>query len=292
MTTGPASAHKFVWAALAFAVLGISAGGVLARLAEAADPVVIAIWRTGLCGLLLAPGLVKLRASRRDLALCLLAGLALAAHFWTWFASLEHISVMRSVVLVTLAPIWVGLAERFLFKKPPLRRFWVGIAIALGAVVGMAWGGVGEASLTGDALAIVGGMLSSAYLLIGRSVRQRISFVPYGALVCLFAAAWLIPVALVRGLPLVGWEPSTWMALAGLALLPQLVGHVGFNFAVKYVATTTIAALLLLEPIGAGILAFVVLGEQPPLADVGFAAILLVGVGIATVGGHPGAARS
>ena len=286
------TARRLVWPALVAAVLGISAGGVLARLAGDADPVVMAIWRVGLCGVVLAPGLIRLRASRRDLALCAVAGLALAGHFWTWFASLDHISVMRSVVLVTLAPIWVGLAERFLFEKPPGQRFWVGIAVALVAVLGMSWGGFGDGSLLGDGLALVGGMLSSTYFLIGRSVRQRIAFVPYGALVCLFAAAWLLPVALLRDLPLVGWTLGTWLALAGLALGPQLVGHVGFNFAVRYVPATTIAALLLLEPIGAAILAFFVLGEQPPLADIAWSAVLLVGVGVATVGAPEAAGSS
>lgn len=275
--------RRLVVPALAAAVCGISAGGVLAVLAEAAHPVVVGFWRTGICALLLAPSLVWARPSARDLAWTGLAGLALAAHFWLWFSSLHHIGVVRSIVLVTLAPVWVGLAEWVLFKQPPTRRFWLGIVVAMGGVGWMSSGALGEGSALGDGLALGGGMMSSAYFLVGRSVRQRVDFAPYGALVCGFAALALLAVAGVQGLPLVGWEPSAWAALVGLALFPQFVGHAGFNFAVRYVPATVIAALLLLEPVGGGLLAYFVLDEVPTPVEVGGSALILVGVGVATI---------
>ena len=276
--------RRLVVPALVAAVLGISAGGVLAVLADAADPVVVALWRTGICGLLLAPALLGLRISRRDLGWTALAGLALAAHFWVWFASLHHISVVRSVVLVTLAPIWVGLAEWALFRQPPSRWFWLGIAVALGGVGWMSWESFGGGSLLGDGLALAGGMLSSTYFLVGRRVRQRVAFAPYGALVCGFAALILLGVALARGLPILGWSAEVWGALVALALLPQLMGHMGFNFAVKYVPAAVIAALLLLEPVGASVLAFFVLDQVPTGAEIGGGLLILAGVGVATLG--------
>ena len=126
---------KWVWLALVAAVLGISSGGVLAVLAEGVEPVPKAMWRTGLCALVLAPWWRRL--GWKDLGLMALAGAMLAAHFWTWFMSLDSISVMRSVVLVTLAPLWVGLAEWGLTGERPSNRFWLGIAVALGGVVMM-----------------------------------------------------------------------------------------------------------------------------------------------------------
>lgn len=274
--------------ALVVAVCAISSGGVLARLAGDADPVVVAFWRTGLAALILAPTLRRATLDWRALGLTALAGLCLAAHFWTWFASLNHISVMRSVVLVTLAPLWVGLMEWGLFKQRPPLRFWLGIGVALVGVVVMATAEQGQASLRGDALALVGGVLSSAYLVIGREVRQTMHWGPYGALVCGSAAVWLLPVALVGGLPLLGWAPSTWMALVALALVPQLLGHVGFNFAVRWVPARTIAALILLEPVGATLLAAVVLAEVPQGVELLGGVAILAGVAVATLRRGPG----
>ncbi len=272
--------RRFVLPVLVAAVCAISAGGVLARLADVADPVVVAFWRTGLCALLLAP--TVRRVAWRDLAWMALAGLFLAAHFWVWFLSLEHISVMRSVVLVTLTPLWVGLAEWALDGQPPTRLFWAGIGVALGGVGLMSWSSLGEASLLGDALALSGGWLGSAYFLVGRKVRQRVAFGPYGAFVCGFAAIWLLLVAVTRELPMLGWPWSVWGALAAMAALPQLVGHVGFNFALKYVPASLIATLILLEPVGATVLAAVVLDEWPGGLELAGGAVILVGVLIAT----------
>ncbi len=263
------------------AVLGISSGGVLAVLAEGVDPVPKAVWRTGICALVLAPWWRRLAG--RDLLLIAVAGGLLAAHFWTWFLSLEHISVMRSVVLVTLAPVWVGLAEWVLWRQAPSHRFWGGIGIALGGVITMAWAGLGSASLTGDVLAVVGGMFSSAYFVMGRSLRQRVPWATYAGMVSGFSALWLLPVALVLGLPLSGYVPNSWAALLGLALVPQLMGHGGFNAALGHVKATRVAALVLLEPVGATVLAFVVLDQIPTGLELVGGLLILVGVGLATL---------
>lgn len=269
---------KWVWLALAAAVLGISSGGVLAVLAEGVEPVPKAMWRTGLCALVLAPWWRRL--GWKDLGLMALAGAMLAAHFWTWFMSLDSISVMRSVVLVTLAPLWVGLAEWGLTRERPANRFWLGIGIALGGVVMMGWAGLGEANLMGDALAVIGGLFSSAYFLLGRSLRQRIHWATYAGMVSGFSALWLLPVALVLGLPLTGFAPASWAALAGLALFPQLVGHGGFNLALGHVKASRVATMILLEPVGATLLALVVLGQVPGAVEVAGGVLIMVGVGV------------
>jgi drug/metabolite transporter (DMT)-like permease len=269
---------RWVPLALALAVLGISSGGVLAVLAEGVEPVPKTIWRTGLCALVLAPWWRKLPL--RDMGLMALAGALLAAHFWTWFMSLESISVMRSVVLVTLAPVWVGLAEWGLTGEAPARRFWAGISVALVGVVTMAWAGLGEANLTGDLLALVGGMFSSAYFLLGRNLRQRVHQATYAGMVSGFSALWLLPVAFVLGTPLTGYAMPSWAALVGLALLPQLLGHGGFNAALGHVKATRVATLVLLEPVGATLLAFFVLGQQPSVLEIVGGVFILVGVAV------------
>ena len=277
--------------ALGAAVLAISAGGVLARVAEEAVAPVIGFWRVGLCGLLLAPALFSSRLrgqiSWKDVGITAIAGLCLALHFWTWIASLERITVMRSVVLVTLAPLWVGLMEWKLDAKAPSRLFWGGVGIALLGVLVMGLvsaDGLAGGDLLGDGLALLGGVLSSAYLVIGREVRQRVAFLPYGAMVCLLAAAWLLPIALSSGAPMVGFQDKTWFALGALALGPQLLGHVGFNYAVRYVKASLIASLILLEPVGATLLGVLILGEIPGIWELCAGGIILSGVVVATRG--------
>lgn len=264
---------------MACSLLAISAAAPLVRLAGDVHPVTIGFWRTLGAALILAPWIRRL--SRRDAALALLAGACLAAHLWVWFASLRYTSVMRSTVLVTLAPVWVGLLERRLLAAPPPRRFWLGLAVAVPGAALMSGSGA-PGGLLGDALALTAGLFSACYFVIGRSVRQRVGIGCYGALFSLAAAGWLLPAAAVTGAPLTGLPPGTWLVLAGLTLGPQLCGHVGFNFAMRYVSASTVSALILLEPVGATVLAVWLLGETPgPLGALG-GLVTVAGVLVAT----------
>jgi drug/metabolite transporter (DMT)-like permease len=270
---------------LIVAVLAISAAAVLVRLAPEVPSVSASLWRTGLVGLLLAPSLLP-RAARAPLdlrgwALGLGAGLLLALHFWAWIESLHRTTVLRSTLLVCLTPIWTGLFEWTLLRQPPQRATWVGLGVALPGVLLMnAGGGASGGVVTplGDALALVGGALSAAYLFVGRVLRPRMELAPYGALVFLSCALWLLPIAALSGAPLVGFSPGAWAALLAMALGPQLLGHLGLNYAVRYLPAVIVSALILVEPVGAVALSAALLGEVPSLLEVIGGAVVLVGV--------------
>jgi len=275
VTTRP---PNHVYVVIAAAILAISAAGVLVRGAEGASPVTIALYRSAGVALLFSPFWV--RPSRADAWRIGVAGVALAAHFTAWFASLEHTTVLRSTVLVTFTPLWVGLMEWGFFRSAPRWRFWPGILVgALGTATMVSDGGTG--TLYGDGLAVLGGLLAAVYLITGRSVRSRMGIGPYAASVCAVSAACLLPVAVFSGTALAGFSTPTWLAIAGLTLGPQLIGHNGLNYALGWFDASTISALTLLEPIGATLLAAAVLGEIPA-AWTGVGAVMaLVGVAIA-----------
>ena len=115
-----------MWWVLAAAVFGISISGVLVRSMHDADALAIAAWRTALAGLVLSPGLrlLKHRISRGEAARIICAGVCLGMHFYVWFLSLEHTTVMRSTVLVCLLPIWVGLLEWLVEREFQGRAYW------------------------------------------------------------------------------------------------------------------------------------------------------------------------
>ena len=276
-------------AVLLASVSAISAAAVLVRLAPDAHPVAVALWRTALVGCVLAPSLLSLgrpsnSPQRKDWLLMPVAGLLLAGHFWAWFASLGLTTVLRSTLLVCLSPIWTGLLGWAWLGERPTGSFFVGVVLAvLGA--GIMSGGAASTGggLEGDGLALLGGLLASLYLLVGRRVRQRVSIGPYGALVCLACAAWLLPVSVLLEVPLGGYGRETWLALLALAAGPQLIGHIGLNYAVRFLPAATVSAVVLLEPVGAAVLGAAVLGEVPSAAELVGAAVVLVGVAWATL---------
>ena len=71
----------------------------------------------------------------------------------------------------------------------------------------------------------------------------------------------LILFALVCQNPFFGYSSSTYLYLFLLALVPQLIGHTMFNWALKYLPATVVAISVLGEPIGSTLLAYFILGE-------------------------------
>ncbi|MDP6935015.1 MAG: DMT family transporter [Myxococcota bacterium] len=268
---------------LALAVAAISAAAILVRLVPEISPVSVAFWRTLMASALFLP--MARRISRRDGALIVVAGAFMALHFWAWFTSLHSTTVLRSTLLVCLAPVWVGLIEALFLGSAPPRRFWVGISLALLGVALLSSQGSGETDVTllGDGLALLGGVLSAVYLLIGRTVRQRVHIGSYGAWICLAAAGWLGIILGVTGAPLTGWGASSWGVLAALAVGPQVMGHMGLNYAIRYVPAGAVAAVTLLEPAGAALLAWIILDEAATWIDTCASGLALAGVGLAVV---------
>ena len=279
---------------LAASIGAISTAAILVRLVPEMHPIGIAFWRTAAVALILFPTLFRRQTARPSgpmLWWSIGAGLCLAFHFWAWFASLQMTTVIRSTVLVCLTPIWAGLWSWSVFKEPPSARFWAGIAIALAGVLWMtqgASGGRSMASLEGDMLALIGGFLSGTYLTIGRGVRAKTDWGPYGAILCASCAGWLVALAAITGssLAVVG-DNALWVLLA-MALGPQLIGHIGFAWLVRYVPATIIGAAILLEPVGASILGAAVLDEWPSASEIAGGAVILVGVLVATAQGSQG----
>ena len=293
-------------------VLAASSSSILIRYAQqdGIDSLAIAAWRMTLASLVLLPMALATRRREfrrlapRSVALALLAGLFLAVHFTAWITSLEHTSVASSAALVTTNPIWVGLATVVLFRERLARLTVAGIAISLlgcllilwvdyqaggqleaaaGAAGGAAGAG-GRQPMLGNALALFGAVCVSAYLLTGRRVAARFSLLAYVTVVYGAAAAMLMLVALAAGVELWRYPASGWAALAGLALLPQLIGHTAFNWSLRRLSPTFVALSILGEPVGSAILASLLFAETPSALQSGAFATLLAGIAVAALG--------
>ena len=97
------------------------------------------------------------------------------------------------------------------------------------------------------------------------------------------ALAALVAVA-AAGAPVTGFSGRTWLYLALIVLLPQVVGHTSYNWALGFLSATLTAVIALLEPVGAGLLAWWILEELPaPLSLLG-AGLVLLGVAVVAVG--------
>lgn len=285
---------------LVVGMVAVSTSAILARLAMgedaglataapgAAPALAIAFWRTTLGAAALAPAAWRQRRGsprlsgqrRRQLVL---GGAALGLHLVLFQGALTLTSVASTVTLTTMSPLFVALGGWWLLGERTTRRAWQGMAVTVvGAlVIGIAdatGGHAGAGALVGDAMALGAAVAGSAYLLVGREVRRDTPTSVYGASVYGVAGLVLLPVCLATGTPLTGYSTGTWLAIAGIVLGPQLLGHTVFNLLLQVLPATTVAVAILAEPVGAGLLAWLVLGELPPALFALGAPLVLVGV--------------
>jgi len=294
--------------ALLIGILAASTAAIFIRYAQLYVPsLVIAAYRLGIATLVLAPFVIlrkrqELKSlSRPDLLLALLSGLFLALHFAAWITSLEYTSVASSVVLVSTVPLWVALLSPITLKEPITRLVMLGMVLALVGVliVGLSdictlgSGGfrcpayqefVSGRAFLGDVLALIGAIMAAGYLILGRRLRRRISLTSYVFVVYGMAAFILVILVLISAQPFIGYPPEAYLWLILLALIPQLLGHSTFNWALGFMSAAFVAISLLGEPIGATILAYIVLDETPTTMKIFGAILILTGIYVASRG--------
>jgi drug/metabolite transporter (DMT)-like permease len=301
--------------AIPFGILAVSTASIFIRFiqAEAVHSLVIAALRLTLASAILAPVAIKrhhdelLALNRREISLALLSGTFLAIHFATWISSLEYTSVASSVIFVSTAPLWVAILAPLTLKEPVSRIVLIGMGIALagGIFVGLSDSCtfqvdptrgspvaklicpplaefLGGDAFFGDILALSGAIAGAGYILIGRRLRENMSLITYIFVVYGMAAVLLVIVMFGAGESPLGHPSQAYLWVLLLALVPQLLGHSTFNWALRYLSAAYVSITLLGEPIGSAILAYFILGEVPSGLMVFGAILILVGIFIAS----------
>ena len=295
--------------AILIAILAVSTASIFIRFAQREAPsLVIAALRLTFASLILAPVAIGRyrdelsKLTQGDLLLGLLSGIFLAIHFATWITSLEYTSVASSVVLVSTGPLWVALLSPIFLKEPLTRPVVLGMLLALlgGTIIGLSdscqMNLSGTTRLTcpplsqfvqgktflGNFLALAGAWTVAGYLMIGRKLRVGMSLIPYIFVVYGIASVILLAIMFVAGQHPTGHSPIFYLWILLLALVPQLIGHSTYNWALRYLPAALVSVTTLGEPIGSAILAYFILLETPtPLTILG-GVLILAGIYLAS----------
>lgn len=272
--------------AIATAMVSVSFASIFIKWSES-PPFVIAAYRMSLtCAMLfpylaLTKGFSKIRSfNRKEVLLVVISGIALAAHFELWIVSLGFTLLSTSVILVTSHPIFVAGIQHFLLKERVKRGAVIGILVAFSgvAVIAISDSTVGEDTLLGDALAFLGGICAGVYFLSGRVARQSIDVVPYAFSVYGLSSVLLFISAGVARDTLIVVDAREITIFLFLALVPTILGHTMFNYALKKVRAHVISTSVLGEPVGASILAYILIPGEVP------GAWIIVGGGLVVLG--------
>lgn len=278
------------------AIVSISFASIFIRWSEA-PAVIIAAYRMLFAALILLPFALRRQyreelrwLERRQWWAVAAIGAILAIHFVTFNAALKETSVAAATVLVTCHPIVVGILGYVYLKERP-RRSGAGIALGLAGVVVISSADLSAGALYGDILALIGMLAAAFYLLGGRVLRQRVSVIPYAFLIYLVAAAVLFMAAIASGTPLWPYPVDDIVLFLALAAVSTIFGHTILNWSLRYLPAAFVSISMLGEPVGASILAYLLLGEAPGLGMLAGGAMVMVGI-LLTAGGAPSGDRT
>lgn len=256
--------------AVIIGVIAVSTSAIFVKLASDAPAGIVAFYRLAFATILMLPIiLIKYRKeikeiNRRDWLLASLSGIFLALHFILWFESLHYTSVASSVVLVTLQPIFAFVGTYIFFGE----RFSVGAIISMfitlvGSFI-IGWGDfqISNLALIGDILALLGAVAITGYFLLGQRLRRSLSLMTYTFIVYGISSIVLLLYNIVLQNNFINYSFDYWMIFLTLAIVPTFFGHTLFNWALKWLSTSTISMAIVFEPIGATALAYFILGEK------------------------------
>ncbi|MEW9032576.1 MAG: DMT family transporter [Planifilum fimeticola] len=254
--------------ALIVGIVAISFSAIFIKWSDAPASI-LGMYRLLLTVLLMAPftGSAVRREVRKikpgDAGLLFLSGLFLGLHFLFWIESLRYTSVASSMIVLSLEPVFVAIGAYAVFRERTGGAALLGMGMALAGTVLIGWGDIGfsKEAVYGDFLSLLGTLAVSVHMLIGQRLCAYIPSHVYSFLVFSTAALVLAVYNLAAGIGMTGYPAREWGIFLLLAVVPTVFGHLLFNSLLRVVGATTVSMSILGEPVGAILLAYLLLGE-------------------------------
>ena len=231
-----------------------------------------------------ALALVVLAASLRRLHLrhgrwgrVTLAGVLLAAHWWTFFESLKHAPVAVALAILYVGPIATAILAGPFLGESVSSRVWIALGVAAaGMVLVIQPWSVDEAVTTrGVAMAFLSAGLLTALLLSGKPIAQQLGGLTMATGELIVASAILAP-ATYDAISSYPEQIGNFLVLGVL-----LTGIAGFVYweAMRRLSMAAVSVVMYIEPASAVVWAALFLDERPNLlAWVGVSGVVAGGV--------------
>ncbi|GAB1305930.1 DMT family transporter [Bacillus altitudinis] len=274
---------KSIAVPLVISIIAISFSAIIVKWSSA-PAAILSMYRMIFAAVLMLPFIlprqkefVSLR--RRDWFFLCMSGFFLGLHFVLWFGSLKLTTVASSTIIIALQPMVSLLGGFLIFRERTTKSAIFTMCAAIVGALMIGWGDVGHSqdAIIGDILSFFSVIAVVCYLLIGQQAVRKISHWIYSFCVFGFAGLFLILFNLIQQTPFVGYSGKEWGIFLLLAIIPTM-SHVINNWLLTYVNATTISMSILGEPVGATILAVLLLGEKVTLLQMFGGLLVLLGV--------------
>ncbi|HWV28200.1 MAG TPA: DMT family transporter, partial [Dyadobacter sp.] len=215
-----------------------------------------------------------------------LCGIIFASDIAVWNLSIHYSNATQATLLTNLSPVWVGVGTFLFLPDKPGPRFWLGTLVALIGMVIL----IGVETFTtmkfdlGFALAMLSGVLYASYMLISKTVLNKIDIVSFMTVSMAVSSIYLFAICLIFDQPVWHFEPVIWGVFVVQGLVCQLIGWLTINAAMKQMDAKSVSLSLLSQAVVTGIFAWIFIGEEITLQMIGGGVIILVGIAITYTG--------
>lgn len=274
---------KSIAVPLVISIIAISFSAIIVKWSSA-PAAILSMYRMIFAAVLMLPFILPrqkelVSLKRRDWFFLCMSGFFLGLHFVLWFGSLKLTTVASSTIIIALQPMVSLLGGFLIFRERTTKSAIFTMCAAIVGALTIGWGDVGHSqdAIIGDILSFFSVIAVVCYLLIGQQAVRKISHWIYSFCVFGFAGLFLILFNLIQQTPFVGYSGKEWGIFLLLAIIPTM-SHVINNWLLTYVNATTISMSILGEPVGATILAVLLLGEKVTLLQMFGGLLVLLGV--------------
>jgi drug/metabolite transporter, DME family len=244
-------------------------------------PLEVAFWRAVLGWVLFAghaAALRKVRVKRGDLLSVLGFGLwGVTLFYGSYQIAVESGGAALASVLLYTAPAWVALMARMFLAEPMSSGKLISIGLTMLGVTGLTLGADAGAAMVFNPLAIgcglVAGFTYSLYYIVGKRFLSRYST----PTIFLYA----LPIGALGLAPLLDLKLPSAPAFAAVAFLSLVSTYGAYSFyyaGLKRLEASRAAVVATLEPVIAGVLAFIWWDERFTTLGYGGACLVLAGV--------------
>ncbi|ERJ13086.1 DMT family transporter [Haloplasma contractile] len=267
---------------LILGVFLVSFTGTLVKLSEV-DISVIAMYRLAIGGSILFvfalrdPKLYTLKL--KEFNVLLIGGLIISMHYLAYFKALTLTTVTSTTLIICTQPLVALIFGYFLYREKISRAQFIALLLSFVGVGIVARGDInlGPDAILGDFLTFVAVILYVIYLLIGKQIVTKYSFIIYTSILFLIASFILFIYNLIYGYDMANFTTYNWVLLLLMAMIPN-AGQVIFIYVLKYLKSSLVATAILLEPFIATVIAMIFLRESVLFAQIVGGLLIIVSV--------------
>jgi len=268
---------------LIFALVSVSTSSIIARFLPEVSAVVISFWRLAIASVFVwiyTAFYRQIPIDKKSYKLYVFSGLFLALHFASFYGAVKLTSIANATLLGITAPMFTILFERLILKRTLKPLIMLGFVFALCGTIIIAGSGfvLNDGSLFGKLLGLLAALFIAIVYILADKLRVNSNTIVYTRTLYTIGCFFLLIISILSKESVFAIHTTDIVWLAALGIIPTILGHSLFYYAIKYTSPTIVASVPLGEPIIASVLAWIIFLEKVPLITLAGGILILCGV--------------